>query len=211
MTISVALISGQNNIEAEVKLGLDEYFISETSFNFSNGVTFCEDNNSTLARISSQEEFDILKNNFSRVDILWLGLRRLPAVIDATDPLNFDFVDGFNNDKSFFNTRKEFPWDIQEPNNSRGNQECVRWLQNANRWDDSFCTNANQVLCRRTIVNNEERDEIKDIYLNLGFLCIFFVLILLLCFICKRRNVQNLKKQESIIDSKIFMSVTELT
>ena len=56
-----------------------------------------------------------------------LGLEDIDEV-GGNNPSRFTFVDGSTENLEFFATAREFPWDLDEPNDSTGNQHCVRYV-----------------------------------------------------------------------------------
>lgn len=151
----------------------DEFLFIDEALEFEEGVSRCNDFNANIARISTQQEFDIVKVLLDSLDIVgidvYFGLTRPGQDEDGTDPTSFTFVDGINENNTFFDTNGQNPWSNRQgtssdttatPNNLNGDQFCVEWVrkQNSllelNRWNDDTCENENLILCRRSCTTN---------------------------------------------------------
>lgn len=68
----------------------------------------------------------------------------------------FSFTDGENKNKAFFDTRGQFPWTDNNPDNA-DNDQCVEWVSNPdyfsrNTWNDVPCvSDFKRVLCQEEL------------------------------------------------------------
>lgn len=128
------------------------------------------DHNATLARITSESEFNFLLDgilfNFT-LNRAFVGLER-PQGSDGQNASSFFFVDG-SLDQTFYEISGNFPWRFDRPNNQQNPELCVEWEldEDVKEWNDVLCDRDNAYLCRRNCAvadqNDDEEEEIPDI------------------------------------------------
>lgn len=184
MTSKIVTSNCFNDSQVLDEIKLDQFiFVNQQStVDFSEALEVCKDLDSTLARISSLDEFkkaDDFLNTLNLTDgFVWIGLRResddsFPVGTNLDDPTNFEFVDGVNENRSFYSSKGVFPWDDGNPNNSNGNQACVSWSRSNvednqeitfNSWNDEQCEDKlDFILCRQQCTSNEGEVDEPDV------------------------------------------------
>lgn len=170
MTISDCFIDGQGT-------ELHEFLFINSTQTAEVSQLLCLKEEGNLARISTLEEFQFADEFLQQLNYdfalnggrVLIGLQRESNVADPFDPLSFFFVDGQNENRSFFEKPGVFPWsllvDLGQPNNFDGNQTVVEWtrVDNAqnlenNRWNDENPNFFKPALCRRkcSSIDSEE-------------------------------------------------------
>lgn len=207
MFIAISLLSSviqaqvaSNWFEDSLNVGkFDEFVVFNSLETFGGAEILCENNDGTLARISSQEEFAVAASfiKTESAGAVWIGLRREPDA-PQLDPTSFVFVDGVQN-SVFYETRGTFPWNNNEPNNNVAEgQECVQFFRNVLLWDDFQCTSTKRVLCRRdcsTIIEEEPEVDVITSKEELNFITLvecglIFILFVFLCLVLKVKTKQ---------------------
>lgn len=136
-------------------------FFVDQKVTFDQAVSFCEQQDATLARVSTASEYVFVATHMVTLGgdkPFWIGLRANSLVTDESDPRRFEYIDGFE-DSSFYATPSQFPWKNRRPDgdNSSARADCVEWTPrtdvNDEAWDDNTCSKERRVLCRRLCVS----------------------------------------------------------
>ena len=128
LTLHLLVVSGQN--EFADCLGLVQFIAVNEEVDFETARTRCEGLNATLARISNEEEHNFVGDFLNSVeeigsnDNFWIGLEDVDSV-GGTDPTRFTFVDLSQEGLDFFDQGGVFPWLGSQPNDLRGDQDCL--------------------------------------------------------------------------------------
>lgn len=134
--------------------------------NSTQSVLLCEQlGGNSVSPTSEIEHFflvEFLKVQLGQDAQAWIGLERPPVedILDATDPINFQFLDG-TEDQSFFEDRGQLPWRTDRPINNvvdGGDQRCVALSVNRDNqnfdelWNDVNCEGLRFPICEFSCV-----------------------------------------------------------
>lgn len=177
--------------------------LNTSSFiNFQEAQDFCLENNGNLARISSQEEHNILENLRAIGERTWLGIdARLEENGGQGNPERFTFTDGVVENLDFFRVKGEFPWQPNEPNDSKNEGEnCVHSDDNTGLWNDAPCEKCLASFLCRTVdvpeckidVNNEVKEEVEEgnfiMYYIVGGVILLLLITLLVVAVLRQKK-----------------------
>ena len=97
------------------------------------------------------------------------------STVEGDDPTRFRFVDGTVEGAEFFERPFRLPWGTDQPNDSGGIQECVRWVETFvigivnnvvyrwnvgnQRWFDVDCDSEFSFVCRKICNQNIESNQ----------------------------------------------------
>ncbi|RWS19545.1 ladderlectin-like protein, partial [Leptotrombidium deliense] len=107
-----------------IKHGNKCYFMERTNRNFERAKQRCEEMDATMLTIESKEENEFIEQTFTRITG-YLGATRVPGTDKWRWP-DGRFVEWFN-------------WNENEPNNWRGNENCIQFYNNIGypgKWND---------------------------------------------------------------------------
>lgn len=146
----------QNDTSSACVGDFELFFVQDTLVTFDEAQEICKSNEGTLPRIEDLSEFSAIESFIEEEGVgnvsFFIGLKRL----SLRDPLVFDYVDGNNENKSFFETPKESPWGSNQPSsNQRQTPQCVVWNVQTNKWNDVGCFEPRKALCRRDFCVSE--------------------------------------------------------
>lgn len=188
-----------------------EIFVIDGEFTFNDANRTCVENEGSLLSIQNRNEFDLIETFLTQTELFnetfaYIDLRRG----SFTDPLQFNYVDGSLENKSFFEFRRTFPWADDQPNNVGGNQECVDWSilfqSERNVWGDRNCADVRNIICRKDTKLDNLEDSMK---FNTTIIGGMLIILLLLCFeICLLRKLKQKVKLVSIrIEEYFYLEV----
>lgn len=199
--VNLMLVKLENVELQSACLNVTLFSFSKDARSFNDAQADCAAQNGNLARISTNEESDFVKNLLNQVNErgtkVWIGVNE---EVGSVSPLNYEFVDGIVDGTEFFKVEKRnFPWEplAFEPNNE--NERCVLLVDGLSLWGDENCDKEERYLCRiessnvclGIIINENDNDNIKDDnslnFLFLSGALFTFVLLIITVFVLYKR------------------------
>mmetsp|Transcript_24016 Transcript_24016/g.20999 ORF Transcript_24016/g.20999 Transcript_24016/m.20999 type:complete len:132 (-) Transcript_24016:41-436(-) len=117
MIKSIELLFLSLSIFTQISLS---YFMVETASDRLDAISYCESRESTLATIHSLDDNDKAKDACTGY-VCWIGLERPFAYWIDDSRVNFT------------------NWEVAEPNNSGGNENCAQIVVGNGKWNDIRC------------------------------------------------------------------------
>ncbi|KAI5608085.1 C-type mannose receptor 2, partial [Silurus asotus] len=114
-----------------------EYIFVSTTKNWTDAQAYCKQNYEDLATVTTAEENQIVYALIGSTNRAWIGMYR--------SQINVNIWMWSDESSSFF-----FSWNIYQPSNSGGNQNCVEIEPGG--WNDQFCYTNRMLLCYRFLV-----------------------------------------------------------
>lgn len=185
---------------------------------FDTSLSLCEELDGTLAQVSNTKDADIVFQILNNVtEPFFIGLKRSEDS-DGFNPKSFKFLDGSSLSDEFGGLKDQFPWIVNQPDNSFETEFCVEANFGENGfWNDISCDTLSKGLCEfpceidvtlspTTDKKEEDDDPIEDyeIVVILVVAVLVIVLILLFSFIfyksdfMKRRRYRK-KFEKSVV------------
>jgi len=162
-----------------------KYHFIQSALSFTDAQNYCHSQFGTdLASVHGRIEYEDIISAIpsEHTYFVWLGLNRIYTQNEQTWQWTDESDWNWGTDVS----GGIYPWNDDEPNNSRGNQQCVglilseEWL-----WTDRNCANLNYFLCNFYPKSPANIDITQCV---IAALIIGFIICICCCFHCTRNN-----------------------
>lgn len=189
-----------------------EFSVVTEALNFEDAKGFCVDENATLSRIASLEEFSTVLGFVQSLlgpepNELWIGVETSG---NEDDPLTYSFVDQAE-DNGFMGVADVFPWKNNRPQGG-GGKDCVRLntgFREDNLWTNENCDNQELFICRRAcaiVIAEDDSSAVQTSDVTVGSLIGLALVAVVLLSLVLGVETRKVKRMEQ--DMKILLSRT---